>query len=300
MIRAVKKKFKRWFAGSLNREITPDEIFLDSSNLPGFDTDQFEGRLEKPISQKVLLFLFFCFVLVILTFSSRIWFLQVEEGEAYLERSENNRLRHNLVFSNRGLIYDRTGLEIVSNTIHSGGEDFSLRHYKKIPGLSHLIGYVKYPERDSAGFYYQTDFVGKDGIEKSYGSTLLGENGLQLVETDALGNIYSQSTVKPPVDGQSLTLSIDSRVQSQLFKIIAQTAEQFGFQGGAAALMDVRSGELLALTSFPEFDSETLSLGSDVSLIDSLLSDPNKPFLNRAIAGLYAPGSIIKPFLAVG
>jgi penicillin-binding protein 2 len=299
MIRAIKKKFKQWFNPSLNKEITPDEIFLDSSNLPGFDTDQFEGRLEKPISQKVLSLLFFSFILVTLTFFGRAWILQVKHGEAYLERSENNRLRHNLVFSNRGLIFDRRGEEIATNTVHPEGESFSLRHYQELPGMSHLIGYVKYPEKDKAGFYYQTEFVGKEGVEKAYNEVLLGENGLQLVETDALGNVTSESMNRPPVDGESLTLSIDSRVQSELFEIIARASEQFGFQGGAGAIMDVHSGELLALTSFPEFDSEILSLGSDASIIDSWLNDPAKPFFNRMVSGLYAPGSVIKPFLSV-
>jgi penicillin-binding protein 2 len=197
------------------------------------------------------------------------------------------------------MVYDRNGVEIASNAIHPKGESFPLRHYEKILGAAHLIGYVKYPEKDNAGFYYQTDFVGKDGVEKSYNEILLGANGLQLVETDALGNILSESIVRPPVDGESLTLSIDSRVQAELFKIIAKTAEQFGFQGGAGAIMNVRNGELLAITSFPEFDSEALSFGSDISLIENWLNDYNKPFFNRMISGLYAPGSIVKPFLAL-
>ncbi|HEY4510240.1 MAG TPA: hypothetical protein VJJ73_00190, partial [Candidatus Paceibacterota bacterium] len=94
-------------SGVKNREIDPDEIFLDSSNLPEFDRDQFEGRFEKPLARRLILGsgIFFC--LVGFLFLSKIWILQVKKGEAYAIKSENNRLRHTVLFSDRGIIYDR-------------------------------------------------------------------------------------------------------------------------------------------------------------------------------------------------
>lgn len=299
MTRDIKRKIKKWFLGDLNKEITPDEIFLDSSNLPGFDVDQFEGRLEKPISRKVLYFLMVCFLMVALLFSSKLWFLQIKEGEAYLARSENNRLRHNIIFSNRGVIYDRNDEELAFNSIHPDGKEFAIRKYLDLPGLSHVLGYIKYPTKDKAGFYWETNFNGKDGIEKYYNDTLSGENGLQIIEVDVGDNPYSQSVVKVPKDGESITLSIDSRVQSKLFEIISKAASDFGFQGGAGAIMDVQTGELLSIVSFPEFNSSILSDGSNVSEIEEFFNDPHDPFLNRVVSGLYTPGSIVKPFVAL-
>src|SRR3989344_6284085 len=108
MLSNFKRTIKSWFKGSYkNQFITPDEIFLDSSNLSGFDTDQFEGRLEKPISKLAIKFILLCFLFLSLAYSSKIWALQIKEGDSYLKRSENNRLRTTYIFSNRGIIYDR-------------------------------------------------------------------------------------------------------------------------------------------------------------------------------------------------
>jgi penicillin-binding protein 2 len=89
-------------------------------------------------------------------------------------------------------------------------------------------------------------------------------------------------------------------VQAKLYEIMKTVAEDVGFQGGAAAIMDVESGELLALISYPEYNLTVLSNGEPKEEIDAMLADEQKPFLNRPVTGLYAPGSIIKPFIAVG
>ena len=75
MIGNLKRKIRSWFKSYKNQDITPDEIFLDSSNLSGFDTDQFEGRLEKPISKTAIKFLLVCFLFLSLAYSSKIWAL---------------------------------------------------------------------------------------------------------------------------------------------------------------------------------------------------------------------------------
>jgi hypothetical protein len=78
----------------INKEIDPDEIFLDSENLPQFDNQQFEGRLDKPISKLSLIILFSFFILILIVYGSKIWNLQITKGDVYNDRSENNRLRH--------------------------------------------------------------------------------------------------------------------------------------------------------------------------------------------------------------
>lgn len=280
-------------------DIDPDEIFLDSKNLPDFDVYQFEGRLEKPISQKTLLFLFLGFFLIGGIFIFKLWNLEVKSGAAYAELSEKNRLKQTVQFSERGVIYDRNGEMLAWNTVNPETSDYPLRKYIDKPGFSNLLGYVKYPSKDKSGNYYQENYVGKDGVEKKFDSVLSGENGMKITETDALGKVQSESMTKPPVPGENLTLSVDLKLQAKLYEFISKTAASEGYTGGAGAIMDVNTGEVIALTTYPEYSSDAMSSG-DSKLVGQYLSNKNNPFLNRAISGYYTPGSIIKPFLASG
>ncbi len=96
--------------------IDPDEIFMDSHNLPQFDNTQFEGRLDKPISKTSLMVVLGFFILLGVSYTARAWTLQVKDGEMYALRSENNRLRHTPLFATRGVIYDRNGVELAWNS----------------------------------------------------------------------------------------------------------------------------------------------------------------------------------------
>src|SRR5207253_2899355 len=102
----------------------------------------------------------------------------------------------------------------------------------------HLLGYVSYPKKDSAGRYYDTDITGLAGVEAAFNTTLAGENGTLLSEEDAQGHIQSQGTVRPPVNGKPVTLAIDARAQKAFHDSIASLADKIPFQGGAAVLMD--------------------------------------------------------------
>ena len=130
----MKRKIKKYFSGFGRKkymEIDPDEIFLDSSNLPEFDTHQFEGRIEKSISKTSLITLALLFAIIGIVYVSRVWVLQVREGEAYTTKSEKNRLRNTLVFAERGIIYDRNNKELAWNVL---GEDtnFSFRKSHRV------------------------------------------------------------------------------------------------------------------------------------------------------------------------
>ena len=279
--------------------VDPDEIFLDSTNLENFDRQQFEGRIEKPIPQKTINFLGAFFVITILIFTVRLSYLQIQKGSVYRQRSENNTLEKVNIFADRGIIYDRNKKELVWN---NKGEDLlsiSTRTYMS-PGFSHVLGYVSYPTKDSAGVYWQNEFIGKDGLEKEYNDKIKGENGSKIIEIDAVGKIHSENIINAPKRGNDLTTSIDSRIQSKLFTFIKNSSEKNHFTGGAGIIMDVESGEIIASTSFPEYDSEILSLGKDTDKINKYISDKRKFFLDRNISGLYTPGSIVKPFLALG
>ena len=280
--------------------VEPDEIFLDSKNIQNFDRQQFEGRIEKTIPKKNIFLLGILFFLLTITFGSRLFYLQIKKGEAYLARSENNTLERAILFADRGIIYDRNGIELAWNRQDESTTDgYSTRTYLS-PGFSHVLGYVSYPSKDKSGNFWKSEFEGKDGLEKQYDTKLKGVNGSKIIETNALGKVYSENVVNSPVHGEDLKTTLDARIEKQLFTIIKDVAEEHAFTGGVGIIMDVESGELITSTSFPEYDSEILSLGNDTATINTYITDKRKFFLDRAISGLYAPGSIVKPFVAMG
>lgn len=292
------KRLLHKIRGRSFKDIAPDEIFLDSKNLPDFDTYQFEGRISKPISQKSFLFLGVGCVLIGIVFLVKLFSLQIVHGFEYKERSENNKLKQILIVASRGILYSREGKELIWNRIQNNESHFAIRDYIDASGFSNLLGYVKYPAKDKSGFYYEEEYLPKDGVELSYNKIISGTNGIKLIETSVDGKIVSENTVQKPINGKNLNLSIDARVQEKLFDSIKGLAESSGFKGGAGLIMDVHSGELLAITSYPEYSGKVMTEGEDVEKIKSYFNDPNNPFLNRAIAGLYTPGSIVKPFMA--
>ncbi len=281
-----------------SREIAPDEVMLDSHNLPNYDIDQFEGRLESPISRTALFGIAGLMTLILLVFIFQSGKMQIVHGEEYSARSEKNILRPVPLFAGRGVISDRNGIPLIWNA--PSESDISHRAYATTTGLAHILGYVQYPSKDKNGFYYQADFEGVSGIEKYLNTELQGTNGSQLIEVDAHGHIISENTVRAPGQGKNEILSIDSRIQSALYHNIADIAERVGFAGGAGVIMDVTNGEIVALTSYPEYSSQVMSDRTETAKIRALLTDSRQPFLNRATDGLYTPGSIVKPYVALG
>jgi penicillin-binding protein 2 len=281
------------------KDIDPDEIFIDSSNLPNFDTSQFEGRLEKPISRRSIFILSGIFLLIAVVFIVKIWNLQIQNGNFYFTKSENNRLRDTLVFAKRGIIYDREDTKLAWNIENTELNSFDLRKYILDGGFSHLLGYVKYPQKDKAGFYYTEVFSGREkGIEEYFNQELSGKNGSMLTEVDAMGDIQSENIMIPAKDGDNIKLSINASIQAKMFSEIKGLAERVGFSGGAGIIMDVTNGEILAMTSYPEYSSQILTDGSDTGIINKYFKDKNTPFLNRVTSGLYTPGSTVKPYMA--
>ncbi len=279
------------------REIAPDEILIDSSNLPSFDRDRLEGRIAAPISRKALLAAGTLALLIMGVYGVRAAELQLVRGEAFATQARENQLRESLIFADRGVITDRTGEELAYNERLSVTDDFAVRRYAPYRGLAHAIGYAKAPAKDTSGFYYRDAFVGIDGVERVYDAQLAGKNGLTLTETDARGALVSEAQVAVAHPGERLVLSIDAAVNEALYSAIADIAGRSGFRGGAGVIMDVETGELLALTSFPEYSPTALLMG-DKDAIAALNEDSRQPFLNRAVQGLYAPGSIVKPLVA--
>lgn len=295
MHRRLLRKIRKGIGGHY-KDIDPEDIFLDAANLPGFGENTFEGRIEKPVSARTFFFLRIILCILIIVLGGKLWNLGIMQGKVYAEISEKNRLEHRVIFANRGVILDRNGVELATNAIKEGGADFAGRLYTT-PGLAHVVGYVKYPSKDAKGFYYDESYRGRDGVESYYDEVLAGKNGLELRETDVHGKITSESTIDKPEDGKPLILSLDGKLTEALHLIIKDTAETRGFTGGTGVIMDIDTGEILAMTSYPEYDQNILTSGADRQAISRLFSDTSKPFLNRAVSGLYTPGSIIKPIV---
>ena len=283
-----------------DHELAPDEIFLDSSNLPEFNQGSLEGRLEKPISRVSYLGIAGTIGLIFLVLVVQAGNLGIVQGAKFAAQSERNRLRPEVIFAKRGAIMDRNGMHLVSNIEDETEEGGQIRRVYEAPGFAHLLGYVSYPKKDSSGNYYDTDITGLAGVEAAFNDMLAGENGTLLIEEDAKGILQSQGAARPVRNGEAITLSIDARTQRAFYNAVKERADASGFQGGAAILMDVNTGEVHALVSYPEYDPNVLSKGTPVDVIEGYSTDYRQVYLDRAISGLYTPGSIVKPMEAAG
>lgn len=285
----------------IKKDIEPDEIFLDDKNMPGFDVQQFEGRIEKPISRTSIYFLGFAFFIIILLFWWKVGQLQVHKGEFYANQSLRNRFDEVYIFPERGVISDRNGVPLAWNLPNeeASSTDFAKRKYIDQSGFGHILGYLGYPQKDKNGMYYQKEYTAIGGVESKYNDVLSGTIGKHLIEVDAKGDVVWSNTVVPPVSGKNITLSIDSEMQHKMHETIAERARQGDWKGGAAAIIDINTGELLTLASYPEFDPNVMTERTDKEKISGYYSDKRAPFMNRAIAGLFTPGSVVKPILAL-
>jgi len=171
------------------------------------------------------------------------------------------------------------------------------REYLAGPLLSHTLGYVgpisedEYEELKDRGYLFQ-DRIGKTGVELTYESALRGRPGKKLVEVDALGRELKVISERRPLDGSNLVLTIDLDLQ----KKVKEALEQYTAEGdnAAAVVMDVRSGEILAMVSLPDFDNNVFSGPLSDEELTALVDAPGKPLVNHAIAERYAPGSTFK------
>ena len=279
--------------------VDPEEIFLDSQNLPDFNTQQFEGQFERPIARRSLIGIGVLLALVMILFSGRLWKLQIAEGETYRKQSENNSLDSEPIFAPRGTILDRNGIKLAWNNATTEERPWGERGYIAADGFAHVLGYVGYPAKDKSGNYWQKVVSGRDGVEKYYNSLLAGTNGSHLIEKDISGVVQDGAIVNQPVAGTNLTLTIDSRLQSKMYSVLSEYSRMHGYRSASAVMMDVTNGEVIVLTNYPEYDPQTISDGANTAAIRGYLNSSATPLLNRAIAGLFTPGSIVKPYVAL-
>lgn len=169
--------------------------------------------------------------------------------------------------------------------------------------FSHLLGYLgklnesELEELKNSG-YLISDNIGKIGLEKFYEKELRGTYGMRKIEVDALGHEQSVLAEDPPTPGKNLYLSIDLEAQNKLEELIKNSFAKNGKKKSAAIAMDPRDGSVLAMVSWPTFDSNLFAGGITQKDYDAYLKDENNPLFNRAISGTYPSGSIVKPVIA--
>lgn len=179
-----------------------------------------------------------------------------------------------------------------------------LREYTYPLALAHVIGYIgkisekQWQELSTNPAYSYSDPIGKSGIEESYESDIKGDNGKQRVEVNAYGHITSIVATQEAVPGENITLALDAEFQKMLYDEIQSVVETSNGTGGAAVALDPRNGEVLALISYPSFDTNAFNKGVTAEQYSTLLNDPKEPLFNRVISGEYPSGSTIKPLIA--
>ena len=175
------------------------------------------------------------------------------------------------------------------------------RNYQAGPGMAHVVGFVgRINDRDLKSLreknreqnYKGSVHIGKTGLEQSYETTLHGRTGFDQMETDASGRAVRMLSRIPPVPGKDLRLHLDVELQA-----VAEHA--FGDYLGGLVALDPRTGGVLALVSRPGFDPNLFVDGIDPETWKSLNESPDRPMVNRALRGIYPPGSTLKPFMAM-
>jgi penicillin-binding protein 2 len=295
---------------------------------------------------------------------SRLFYLQINKGEHFLNLSERNILRTKRIPPLRGIIYDKNSnivaenrpgfslfinrLDIKKNNVKLKNvlriiskisnvklkklNDIIKKHKKEplyepiklisnidwktlgkietygffIPGITidfdpvrfyplkeaaaHIIGYVLEADKNDIKKYKSLrpgDYTGKAGIEKLYNRFLIGKSGKKIIEVDAKGRELRVLSQILPESGYSLVLNIRNDLQKFAYKLMKN-------RSGAIISMDPNNGEILCLVSSPSYNPNDFSKGISSKEWNDLINNKLKPLSNKAIGGLYPPGSTFK------
>lgn len=199
---------------------------------------------------------------------------------------------------------DEEVAKFVAQRYRFSGVDVKARLYRQYPEgafASAALGYIgrmtnkdlkRVEDADQEANYRGTNHIGKTGLEQHYEFALHGVSGFEQIEVDSGGRALRSLAQTPPVPGNHLTLTIDAELQ--------RIAEQgFGDRRGALVAIEPSTGGILAFVSMPNYDPNLFVDGIDTASWKVLNESLNKPMLNRAINGVYPPGSTFKPFMAL-
>lgn len=225
-----------------------------------------------------------------------------EEMRAHFARIDLARVDPVLISDN---ISRENALFIETNTYQFPGIEVkknAVRLYPEKESFAQILGYsgrVSEDDMRTNPELFSIDIIGKEGAELAYDEYLRGTNGTMEREIDAVSHVVKEKQAREESIGMNVVLTIDAALQKKITEVLMhQLALTSEARGAAAAAIDPKTGEILALVSVPSYDNNIFSTPSARKAYQQLLKDPAKLFFNRAIAGMYPPGSSIKPFIA--
>ncbi|KPX34184.1 Penicillin-binding protein [Pseudomonas tremae] len=226
--------------------------------------------------------------------------LELPDEDRILFDKELKQVRH--PFEPATLLYELTEEQIATLAVNQyllPGVDVAaqfVRHYPLGAHFAHSIGYVgRINEKEAAHLdneYRGTQSIGKTGIERFYESELHGHVGYEEVETNAQGRVLRVLKHTDPVPGKNITLTLDAHLQ-------AAAEDALGDRRGSVVALDPETGEVLAMVSKPSFDPNLFVTGISFKQYAALRDSIDRPLFNRVLRGLYAPGSTVKPEVAI-
>jgi len=176
-----------------------------------------------------------------------------------------------------------------------------LRNYENLLSLSHILGYlgeISSQQLRQLPDYEVGDYVGKEGVERTYEQVLRERKGKIQIEQDAQGKEISREIVEYPQSGDSLVLSLDFSLQEKVEEALKDVLQEIGAEKGVVVALNPQNGEVLASVSWPSFNNNLFARGITFEELQKLNEDERNPQLNRAIGGVYPTGSTIKPLIA--
>jgi penicillin-binding protein 2 len=172
-------------------------------------------------------------------------------------------------------------------------DDYFEREYSDPLAFSHLIGYTgiaSNSDLENNPSLSLNDIVGKSGLEVYYDKELRGEEGETINYKNVKGEIIDEKLVREPMPGYELYTTIDAEFQSYFYSRLKQGIDYLGSRGGVGIALNPQNGEVLALFNLPSFDNNEIKQAD--------LTNQFRPLFNRAISGIYVPGSTVKPLVA--
>ncbi len=173
------------------------------------------------------------------------------------------------------------------------------RSYPYKESYTHVLGYVaqaSIEDLNNSEVIRQRNVpglrVGKSGLEKIFENKLIGTNSIQRYEVNAYGKRINQIDHEEGQEGETISLTIDSEIQEFTQELLKDKA-------GSISVMDIYTGEIIAMNSSPSFDPNLFLYGVDLQKWNEIKKNPLNPLLNKTLSGLYAPGSTIKPIVAL-
>ena len=173
------------------------------------------------------------------------------------------------------------------------------RNYPFKDNYTHVLGYVGEASKEDMlaneainNRHVPGLKVGKTGLEKSFENELIGTNGIQRYEVNAYGKRINQVDYKEGLNGKTIRLTIDTEVQKLCNELLGDLA-------GSISVMDIYTGEMIAMHSSPTFDPSLFIFGISQDDWQLIRNNPLKPLLNKTLSGIYSPGSTIKPIVAL-